>query len=97
MKNNRIIRIDEEKKNNVIYLIIIGSPQSIFILFSFYYILKIITIFINNSVLLIYANIILNIFKETSKYFIFFVCQAIIWYLNQIKFKNEEKEHEKLN
>ena len=97
MKNNRIIKIDEEKKNNVIYLIIIGSPQSIFILFSFYYILKIITTFINNPVLLIYANIILNIFKETSKYFIFFVCQAIIWYLNQIKFRNEEEEHEKLN
>ena len=94
MKNNRIKLIEGENHKSIIYLIIIGSPESIFMLFSFYYILTIITAFINNPVLFIYANIILYILKETSKYFIFFICQAIIWYLNQIKFKNEDKEHE---
>ena len=98
-KNMEIIRnkiADEFKKNNKIYLFILGSPQSGFILFSIYYSLRIISTFINNPIFLIYANIGLNILKETSKYFIFFVCQAVIWHLNQIGFKNEEEECNKI-
>ena len=98
-KNMEIIRnkiVDEFKKNNKIGLLILGSPQSSFILFSIYYALRIISTFINNPIFLIYANIGLNILKETSKYFIFFVCQAVIWHLNQIGFKNEEEECNKI-
>ena len=90
-----IKKVDEFKKNNKIYLLILGSPQSSFILFSIYYSLRIISTFINNPIVLIYANIVLNILKETSKYFIFFVCQAVIWYLNKMGFKNEEEERNK--
>ena len=97
-KNMDIIRvkiIDEYRKKDKIYLLILGSPKSSFILFLFYYALKIIAAFIINPVFIIYISIGLNILKETSKYFIFFVCQAIIWHLNEIRFRNDENEANK--
>ena len=97
-KNMDIIRvkiIDEYRKKDKIYLLILGSPKSSFILFLFYYALKIIAAFIINPVFIIYISIGLNILKETSKYFIFFVCQAIIWHLNEIRFRNDENETNK--
>jgi hypothetical protein len=97
-KNMNIIRVkivDEYRKKDKIYLLILGSPKSSFILFLFYYALKIIAAFIINPVFIIYISIGLNILKETSKYFIFFVCQAIIWHLNEIRFRNDENETNK--
>ena len=95
MENIRNKIVDEFKSQNKIYLFILGSPQSSFILFSIYYSLRIIATFINNPIFLIYANIGLNILKETSKYFIFFVFQAVICHLNQIRFKSDEEERNK--
>jgi hypothetical protein len=97
-KNMNIIRVkivDEYRKKDKIYLLILGSPKSSFILFLFYYALKVIAAFIINPVFIIYISIGLNILKETSKYFIFFVCQAIIWHLNEIRFRNDENETNK--
>ena len=97
-KNMNIIRVkivDEYRKKDKIYLLILGSPKSSFILFLFYYALKVIAAFIINPVFIIYISIGLNILKETSKYFIFFVCQAIIWHLNEIRFRNDENEANK--
>jgi len=97
-KNMNIIRVkivDEYRKKDKIYLLILGSPKSSFILFLFYYSLKVIAAFIINPVFIIYISIGLNILKETSKYFIFFVCQAIIWHLNEIRFRNDENEANK--
>lgn len=82
--------LDNNKKKSKVYLLILGSPQSGFILYFIYYSLKIISTFINNPIFIIYANIGLNILRESSKYFIFFVCQAIIIYLNHIKYKREK-------
>ena len=97
-KNMNIIRVkivDKYRKKDKIYLLILGSPKSSFILFLFYYALKVIAAFIINPVFIIYISIGLNILKETSKYFIFFVCQAIIWHLNEIRFRNDENETNK--
>ena len=73
-------------------LFILGSPQSCYFLFYFYYILKIIFIFIKNPIFVIYANILLNIVKEASKYFSFFICIAIIYQMNKIKLEDEQKK-----
>lgn len=83
--------INETGKKKKIYLIIIGSPISCLILFSFHYALKIIFVFIKNPIFLIYANILLNILKETSIYFIFLLCQLILYILNKIKTDKEKK------
>ena len=85
-KNIRNIIIYENQISKI-YFFILGSPPSCLTLLSFYYTLNIIAAFINNPIILIYVNIVLNILIETTKYFIVFVCYAILWYLNQIKFK----------
>ena len=81
----------KDEKNDKLNQFILGSPQSCFFLFSFYYIIKIILVFINNPIFLIYANILLNIVKEASKYFVFFICIVILYQLNKMKFEDEKK------
>ena len=71
---------------------ILGSPRSCYCLFYFYYILKIIFIFIKNPIFVIYANILLNIVKEASKHFSFFICIAILYQLNKIRIKLEDEQ-----
>ena len=81
-----------DDKPDKLNLFILGSPQSCYSLFYFYYILKIIFIFIKNPIFVIYANILLNIVKEASKYFSFFICIAILYQLNKIKIKIEDEQ-----
>ena len=88
--------INEKNQKGNIGLIIMGSPQSIFVLYFLYYFLKIIFVFIKTPVYHIYANIILNILKDTCKYFILFLCEAIIYLLNQNKIE-KEKETKKIS
>ena len=87
---NNFINETNAKKN--LYLIILGSPLSCLILFTIYFIIKIITfIFIKSPIYIVYIRIILNIIKETCKYFCFFICEAIIYVANQIKISKEQK------
>lgn len=93
---NNFIKETNSKKN--IYLLILGSPLSCLILVTIYFLLKIISIiFIKSPVYAIYTNIILNIIKETSKYFSFFICEAIIYVINQIKMSKEQEIKKKYN
>ena len=80
--------------NNKINLVILGSPLLCSILFSVYYILKIVIAFIYKPLFALYLNILLSIIKNSSTYFVFFICGAIIYVLNKI---NEENEKEKQN
>lgn len=82
--------INETQKRNKLYLIVLGSPLSCSIFFSIYYGLRICFMFIKRPVIFIYANIILNIIKDSSKYFTFFVCEIIIYLLNKIQIKKEK-------
>ena len=88
--------INEKNQKGNIGLIIMGSPQSILVLYLFYYFLKIIFVFIKTPVFHIYANIILNILKDTCKYCIFFLCEAIIYLLNQTKIEKEKETPKEL-
>ena len=81
--------ISESQRKYIICRFVIGSPQSCLTLFMIYYILSILFLFIKRHVILIYANILLNIIKNTSKVFVFFICEAIIYLLNKIKVEKE--------
>ena len=74
------------------YLFIIGSPLSCLVLFIFYYIVKIIFLFILKPVFALYASILVNILGNTSKYFTFLVCQIIIYVLNKISNEKEKRK-----
>ena len=82
--------LNENKKSKVVTLMIMGSPQSLIFYFSFYYILKLIFLFIQNPVIIFYANIILLVFGDTCKYLIFLLCELIIYGLNKIKIEKEK-------
>ena len=82
----------KDDKLDKLNLFILGSPQSCYFLFYFYYILKMIFIFIKNPIFVIYANILLNIVKEASKLFSFFICIAILYQLNKMKMKIDEEQ-----
>ena len=71
-----------------------------FFLYNLYYILKIILLFINNSLYMIFIKICLLIFNECSKYFIFFIFGGTIFIFNKYTYlridvihkRNEEEE-----
>ena len=83
---------DKDDKLDKLNLFILGSPRSCYFLFYFYHILKMIFIFIKNPIFVIYANILLNIVKEASKHFSFFICIAILYQLNKIRIKLEDEQ-----
>lgn len=83
--------------NNKINLIILGSPLLCSILFSIYYILKTLIAFIYKPLLVLYLNILLSIIKNSSTYFVFFICEAIIYVLNKINEENEKEKQSKNN
>ena len=80
----------KDKELGKIYLFILGSPQSCLFLSSIYYVLKILSIFINNPIYIIYSKILLNIHKEAVKYFSFCICQCIFFQYRA--YKNVEDE-----
>lgn len=83
--------INPKYKKRKLHLVILGSPLSLLLLYYVYETLKVISIFIKNHVFLLYANIALNILKDTCKYFVFFVCEAIIYVLNQIQIEKDKE------
>lgn len=82
----------KKEKNEKLNLFILGSPQSCLFLFTFYYILKLIIVFIKNPITLIYINIIINIVKEASIIFLFIICQVILYQLYKIKVEDDQSK-----
>ena len=80
----------EVQEKYKIPIAIIRTPFSIFISFEFYYIIKICFLFINNQLLIIYANMIFSIILESTKYYIFVILQIIIFIFNIMKSKTKE-------
>jgi hypothetical protein len=83
------------KKNIIInkkfYLIMLGSPLSELILLITHYTIKISFLFIENKLLFIYEIILLNIFQECSKYFIYLILLLFLYSLNEYNIKKENK------
>ena len=54
-----------------------------FVLFFIYYLMRILSIFINNSLYIIYIQMFLIVIKEGAIYLIFLIFGAIIYILNK--------------
>jgi hypothetical protein len=78
-------------KNSKIAWFIFGCPAPCCFLFCLNYVLKIGFAFVNKPIFFIYGNIIINIVKDTSKYFLFLICESIFYLLYFEKIE-EEKE-----
>ena len=80
-----------KQKNSKIAWFIFGSPNPCCFLFCLNYAFKIGFAFVTKPIFFIYGDIIFNILKDTSKYFLFLICEAIFYSLYFEKIK-EEKE-----
>ena len=80
-----------KQKNSKIAQFIFGSPTPCLFLFCLNYGLRIAFTFVPKPIFFIYGNIIVNIIKDTSKCYLFLICESIIYsfYFEKIK---EEKE-----
>ena len=81
-------------KYDKIYLHIQILNTASLILFIYYYISKLISMFIYNKLYLIYLNISTNIFNESLKYLFFYVLFVIIYILNKNNEIDDSKEAE---
>ena len=80
-----------KNKNSKIAWLIHGSPTPCLVLYCLNYGLKIAFVFVYKPIFFIYGNIILNIIKDTSKYYLFLICESIFYSLYFEKIE-EEKE-----
>jgi hypothetical protein len=83
--------------NTKLCLLILGSPLSAYILLITYYAIKICFLFIKNNLLFIYETIILKIFQEGSKYFIYLILMLFLYSLNEYNIKKEIIEKKSRN
>ena len=81
----------QKKKNKKMAMFIYGSPAPCLFLYCLYYVLSIAFVFVSKPVFFIYGSIVLNIMKNTSKYFLFLIC-VTIFYLIYFQKIEEEKE-----
>ena len=72
---------------------IIGAPFSCLVLFVLHYLIKVWLLFFKSPLMLLYGNIVVNIFKNGGIYFTFICCEIIVFTLN----KQQTKENEKKN
>jgi hypothetical protein len=92
---NKIIKIVQNilkqttPQDKNMFLCILGSPLPCLMFFVTYYILRIIFLSINNQDSIIYANIILKIIKDSSKYFLFFILEVLLYILSENKVEKE--------
>jgi hypothetical protein len=72
---------------------IIGAPFSCLVLFVLHYLIKVWLLFFKSPLMLLYGNIVINIFKNGGIYFTFICCEIIVFALN----KQQTQENEKKN
>ena len=81
---------------------IIGAPFSCLVLFVLHYLIKVWLLFFKSPLMLLYGNIVINIFKNGGIYFAFISCQIIVYALNRqqvqdVEKKNDAEEEVKIN
>ena len=79
------------------YYFIKNLPLSCLFFYIVFHILKILIIFVNNTLYLIYMKIILIILKETSKYFIILILGAILFLIDRKNLNFETNKNNKKN
>ena len=79
-----------EQKNEFIFILVEYQTVNPFIFFTFCCILNIISLFIDNPIILIYSKILMIIIKEIGKYLIFVLLGSIIYCLKKYLFKEEK-------
>ena len=72
---------------------IIGAPFSCLVLFVLHYLIKVWLLFFKSPLMLLYGNIVINIFKNGGIYFTLICCEIIVFALN----KQQTQENEKKN
>ena len=77
-----------------IFFCILGSPLPCVIFFITYYIFRMVFLFLKNQDLIIYANIILKIIKDSSKYFLFFILEILLYAVSKIKMEKNKLSEE---
>ena len=70
---------------------IIGFPISCLCIYIFYYLIKLVILFCRDPLIILYGSLICNIIKEWARYFVFALCEIIVYLLNKI-IKNEIKK-----
>ena len=90
---NKIIKIVQNIINQTtfqdknVFFCVLGSPLPCLIFFITYYILRILFLYLENPDFIIYANITLKIIKDSSKYFLFFILEIILYKISDNKMK----------
>jgi hypothetical protein len=93
---NKIIKIVENImikttfKDRRIFFCILGSPLPCMMFFIGYDALKIIFLSLENQNMIIYANIILKIIKDSSKYFLFFILNLLLYAVSGVKIEKDK-------
>ncbi len=73
-----------------IFFCILGSPLPCIMFFIGYYALKIIFLCFENQNMIIYANIFLNIIKDSSQVFLFFILEILLYAVSGVKMEKEQ-------
>ena len=95
---NKIIKIvdnlvsQNEDRRKKTYLCILGSPLISFIFYFSYYILRILFLTLESPDHIIYANIILKIIIDSSKYFLFSILELLLYVIANNKMQKEQYE-----
>ena len=95
---NKIIKIvdnlvsQKEDRRKKTYLCILGSPLISFIFYFSYYILRILFLTLESPDHIIYANIILKIIIDSSKYFLFSILELLLYVIANNKMQKEQYE-----
>ena len=79
-----------KQKNEFIFTLLEYKTVNPLIFFSFYYVMNIVSIFVENPINCIYLNILLIIVKELGKYLIFVLLGLIIYSLEKYLFNYEK-------
>lgn len=95
---NKIIKIvdnlvcQKTNQSQKTYLCILGSPFISFLFYFTYYILKILFLTLESQEHIIYANIILKIIIDSSKYFLFSILELMLYVIGKNKMQKEQYE-----
>lgn len=93
---NKIIKIVDNliigktNQRQKTYLCVLGSPFICFIFYFTYYILKILFLTLESPDHIIYANIILKIIIDSSKYFLFSILELMLYLIGNNKMQKEQ-------
>ena len=88
--DNLVSRKEDKRKKT--YLCILGSPLISFIFYFSYYILRILFLTLESPEHIIYANIILKIIIDSSKYFLFSILELLLYVIANNKMQKEQYE-----